>query len=233
VKTFVTLLIKEERAVFSSPIAYAVMAVFLGLLGYTFVSFLFVSKVATLLHIFLQTFWLFLLMLPVVTMRVFAEERKSGTLELILTAPVKEVEIVIAKFLASLTIVGLMLTLSVSYALVIGLYGAPDWGPIYSGYLGLILLGGALVGIGVLVSALTANQLVAATVTLGIFLLLSMIDTLGSLLPDPLDTLVVNFSLLAHFVPFATGSLFLSDLGFFLSVIAASLFLSVRALARR
>jgi ABC-2 type transport system permease protein len=233
VKTFGTLLAKEERAVFSSPIAYAIIAVFLGLLGYTFISFLFLSKVATLLHIFFQTFWLFLLMLPVVTMRLFAEERKSGTLELLLTAPVREFEIVLAKFVASLTIVALMLGLSVSYAIVIGLYSTPDWGPIYSGYLGLTLLGAALVAIGVLVSALTANQLVAAIVTLGVFLLLAMIDTLGYLLPDPLDTLFVNLSLLAHFAPFATGSLFLSDLGFFLTVVAASLFLSVRALARR
>jgi ABC-2 type transport system permease protein len=233
VRNFVTLLLKEERAVFSSPIAYAIIAVFLGLLGYTFVSFLFLSKVATLLHIFFQTFWLFLLMLPVATMRLFAEERKSGTLELLLTAPVTEAAIVLAKFGAGMTIVVLMLGLSATYAFVIGLYGTPDWGPIYSGYLGLTVLGGALVAIGVLLSALTSNQLVAAVVTLGVFLLLSMVDTLGYLLPDPLDTFFVNLSLLGRFTPFATGSLFLSDLGFFLSVIGASLFLSVRALARR
>jgi ABC-2 type transport system permease protein len=227
------LLGKELRALFSSAVAYAVVAVFLGLLGYTFTTFLFLSKTATLLHVFFQTSVLFLLMVPVLTMRLFAEERKTGTLELLLTSPAREIEIVLAKFLASMTVVGLMLGLSVTYAVVLGIYGTPDWGPIYAGYLGLVLLGAALVALGLLVSSLTANQLVAAIASLGLFLLLWMIDTLGYLLPEPFDTLAVNLSLLAHFTPFATGSLFLSDLGFFVSVTLAALFLSVRALARR
>ena len=227
------LLGKELRALFSSAVAYAMVAVFLGLLGYTFTTFLFLSKTATLLHVFFQTSVLFLLMVPVLTMRLFAEERKTGTLELLLTSPAREIEIVLAKFLASMTVVGLMLGLSVTYAVVLGIYGTPDWGPIYAGYLGLVLLGAALVALGLLVSSLTANQLVAAIASLGLFLLLWMIDTLGYLLPEPFDTLAVNLSLLAHFTPFATGSLFLSDLGFFVSVTLAALFLSVRALARR
>jgi len=103
----------------------------------------------------------------------------------------------------------------------------------YSGYLGLVLFTAALVALGLTVSALTANQIVAATVALGIFLVLWMIDTLGSLLPYPFDNMVTSISLLAHFTPFATGAMYLSDVGFFLSVIMLGLFLSVRALARR
>ena len=232
-KNFFALLLKEERALFSSPIAYAVIVVFLLVMGYTFTSVLFLNKVATLLHIFFQGSVLLLLIVPVITMRVFAEERKAGTLELLLTAPVREVEIVLAKFTASLTIVAVMLALSTAYAAVLAVYAAPDWGPIYSGYLGLVLLGSALVAIGVLVSGLTANQIVAAVTCLGVFLLLWMIDSLGYLLPDPFDTVFVNLSLLAHFTPFATGSLFVSDVGFFLSLTLAALFLAVRALARR
>lgn len=230
---FGTLLLKEQRALFSSPIAYAVITVFLLIMGYTFTSVLFLNKVATLLHIFFQMSMLFVLMLPVITMRLVAEERKTGTLELLLTAPVREVEIVLAKFAASMTVVVVMLALSASYAVVLGLYGNPDWGPIYSGYVGLVLLASALVAMGLLVSSLTANQIVAAVVSLGLFLLLWMIDTLGYLLPDPFDTFFVGLSLLGHFTPFATGSLFLSDVGFFLSLTLAGLFLSVRALARR
>jgi ABC-2 type transport system permease protein len=214
-------------------VAYAVVAVFLLLLGYTFTSFLFFSKIATLLQVFFQTSVLFLLLIPVLTMRLFAEERKTGTLELLLTAPVTEAGIVLAKFLAASTVVVVMLALSAVYAVVLGLYATPDWGPIYAGYLGLLLLGTTLVAIGLLVSGLTANQLVAAVVSLGLFLLLWMIDTLGYLLPEPFDTFAVGLSLLAHFTPFATGSLFLSDLGFFLSLTAVALFLGVRALARR
>jgi gliding motility-associated transport system permease protein len=226
VRHFAALVAKEERAVFLSPIAYALIAVFLILMGY-------LNKVATLAHIFFQASVLLLLIVPVITMRLVAEERKTGTLELLLTAPIGEFPIVLAKFIASMTVVAVMLGLSASYAVVLGIYGNPDWGPIYTGYLGLLLLAGALVAVGLCVSSLTANQLVAAVVTLGIFLLLWMIDSLGYLLPDPLDTVAVNLSLLGHFTPFATGAMFLSDLGFFLSLTLLGLFLSVRGLGRR
>src|SRR6185295_17951291 len=98
--------------------------------------------------------------------------------------------------------------------------------PIYSGFLGLLLLAGALAAIGLLVSGLTANQIVAAVVAMGIGILLWMIDSIGHLLPDPFDTIVTSMSLVAHFTPFATGALFLTDLGFFLSVILGCLFLT-------
>jgi ABC-2 type transport system permease protein len=233
VRNFGTLLLKEERAIFSSPIAYAIVAVYLLLMGYTFTAILFLNRTGELVRVFFQAAVLFLLMVPVVTMRLLAEERRGGTLELLLTSPVKEIEIVLAKFVASMTLVGLMLALTTTYAVVLGVYGDPDWGPIYSGFLGLVLLAAALTAIGLVVSALTSNQIVAAVVAMGLGILLWMIDTLGYLLPDPFDTIITHFSLVAHFTPFATGALFLSDLGFFLTLTLAGLFLSVRALARR
>lgn len=232
-KSLGALLGKETQALFSSPIAYALIAVLLLLMGYVFTTILFLNKVATLAHIFFQMSTLFLLMVPVITMRLVAEERKTGTLEVLLTAPVREIEIVLAKFAASMILIVAMLGLSAGYAVVLAIYGNPDWGPIYTGYLGLLLFAGALVAVGLLISSLTSNQIVAAVVSLGIFFLLWMIDSLGYLLPDPFDTVSVNLSLLAHFTPFALGSVFLSDVGFFLSVILVGLFLSVRALARR
>lgn len=232
-RPLLTLVAKEITALFSSPIAYVLIAVYLLLLGYTFSAFLFLNKTSSLVHIFFQAAVLFLLMVPVITMRQFAEERKTGTLELLLTAPVREIDIVLAKFLASMAVNLVMLALSLTYAGVLAAYGTPDWGPIYSGYIGLTLFTAALVSLGLTISALTANQIVAATVSLGLFLLLWMLDTLGSLLPSPLDNLVLSVSLLAHFTPFATGALYLSDVGFFVSVILLGLFLSVRALARR
>ena len=232
-RPLLTLVAKEITALFSSPIAYVLIAVYLLLLGYTFSAFLFLNKTSSLVHIFFQAAVLFLLMVPVITMRQFAEERKTGTLELLLTAPVREIDIVLAKFLASMAVNLVMMALSLTYAGVLAAYGTPDWGPIYSGYIGLTLFTAALVSLGLTISALTANQIVAATVSLGLFLLLWMLDTLGSLLPSPFDNLVLSVSLLAHFTPFATGALYLSDVGFFVSVILLGLFLSVRALARR
>jgi ABC-2 type transport system permease protein len=233
VRAFGALLLKEEAALFSSPVAYVVVTVFLVLMGYTFTVTLFLNQVASLVHLFFQMYVLFLLCIPIITMRLLAEERRLRTLELLLTSPVTEAQVVIAKYLASMTLVALMVGLSGCYAVVLALFGEPNWAPIYGGYLGLLLLGSALVSLGLLASSLTANQLVAALLSLGLFLLLWVIDDFGWLLPVPFDTLFVNMSLSAHFVPFAIGSLYLSDAGFFFSLTLLGLFLSVRALARR
>jgi gliding motility-associated transport system permease protein len=230
---FVPLLIKEEKAVFSSPIAYAIIAVYLLLMGYTFTLMLFLNRTAELVRVFFQAAVLFLLIVPVITMRLLAEERRSGTLELLLTSPVRETEIVLAKFAASVTVLLLMLVLTAGDAVVLGIYAEPDWGPIYSGFLGLLLLAAALSAIGLLISGLTSNQIVAAVVAMGIGILLFMIDSIGYLLPDPFDTVVTSLSLVAHFTPFATGGIFLSDVGFYVTVILTCLLLSVRTLARR
>jgi ABC-2 type transport system permease protein len=232
-RNFGILLLKEERALFSSPIAYAVMTVFLLIMGYSFTLTLFMTHQPSLVHIFFQMFVLFMLTVPLITMRLIAEERKLRTIEILLTSPLSELEIVLAKFVASMSLIVLMLVLSGAYAVVLGLFGDPDLGPIYSGYLGLLLFGSALVGAGLLASALTANQVIAAIISLSVFLLLWIIDNFGYLLPSPFDALVVNLSLSVHFRPFAVGSLYLSDIGFFLSVTLLALLLSVRALARR
>jgi ABC-2 type transport system permease protein len=227
-----TLTAKEIRTLFTSPIAYAVIAVFMVLSGYTFTVTLFVSKQATLVHIFFQSAVQLILLVPLITMRQFAEERRAGTLELLLTSPVREIDIVVAKFIACMVVVMAMTSLTLVYALILSIYGRPDWGPIYSGYLGLLMLGAALLGIGLMISALTANQIVAAVVSLGLFGILWAIDTLASLLPQPFENWLLGVSLLAHFTPFAVGAMYVSDFGFFLTVVLVGLFLTVRALAR-
>ena len=166
-------------------------------------------------------------------MRQFAEERRGGTLEVLLTAPVREGSSVLAKFAASMAVLLAMLALTLMYALILATFGNPDWGPIYSGYLGLAMLAGALVSIGLAVSALTTNQIVAAVVSLGIFGVLWAIDAWAALLPSPIDNWVLGLSLLARYTPFAVGAMYASDFGFFLAVILLGLFLTVRALARR
>ena len=136
---------------------------------------LFLSKTATLVHEFFQASMLPLLIVPVITMRLLAEERRGGTLELLLTAPVREIEVVLAKFLASVAVIVTMLALTVAYPITLQIFGDPDWGPVYSGYLGLALLGAALTSLGLADTALTANQIVAVTVALGLFLLMWML----------------------------------------------------------
>jgi ABC-2 type transport system permease protein len=232
-KTFAALLLKEERAFFTSPVAYVVVAVFLVIMGYTFTLTLFLTHTTSLVHLFFQIFVLLLLTIPVITMRAVAEERRLRTLEMVLTAPVTEIQFILAKYIASLSLVAVMLVLSGAYPVTVAIFGEPDWGPIYSGYLGLFLLGAALTGIGLMTSSLAGSQVVAALLSLSLFLVLWIIDDFGRLLPDPFDAFVVNLSLSVHFKPFATGSLFLSDAGYFLTLALLGLLLGVRALARR
>src|ERR1700726_4795750 len=125
-RTFAALLLKEERAIFTSPIAYVVLSVFLVIMGYTFTLTLFVSHVPTLVHLFFQIYVLFLLTVPIITMRLIAEERRLRTLEILLTSPITEVSVVLAKFLASVSLVVIMLLLSFAYALTLAVLGAPD-----------------------------------------------------------------------------------------------------------
>jgi ABC-2 type transport system permease protein len=227
------LLRKELHATFTSPVAYAIGAVFLLVLGYTFSLTLFFTKVANLTYIFHQMYVLLILLVPVLTMRAFAEERRADTLELLLTAPVREWSIVLAKFLAALALVLLMLAASGSYAVVLGVYGEPDWAPIYGGYLGLVLLAGLLVAVGTLASSLTENQVVAAALSLGAFLMLWFADSASYIAPAPLDVVLVNLSLIGHFTTFVTGSLFLSDAAYYLTLTLLALFLTARTLADR
>jgi gliding motility-associated transport system permease protein len=224
---------KELGATFTSPIAYAVATVFLGVLGYTFSLTLFFTKVANLTYIFHQMYVLLILLVPLLTMRAFADERRTGTAELLLTAPVADVSIVLAKFLASFALLLALLGASLTCALVLGRYGDPDWGPIYGGYLALVLLGVLLVAVGTLTSSLTENQVVAAAASLGVFLMLWFADSISYLLPAPLDLVAINVSLIGHFTPFVSGSMFLSDVGYYVSLALLALFLTTRRLADR
>jgi len=232
-RSFLPLLGKELRALFYSPIAYIIIAVFLVLMGYSFTLTLFLNKFATLIHIFFQSAGLLFLLIPIITMRLFAEERKAGTLELLLTAPVRESQVVLAKYVASMAVVLAMIALTGAYGIVLAAFGSPDLGPIYSGYIGLALLASTLVSLGLIVSALTSNQVVAAIVTIGISFLLWTIDSLAGMMPEGLERILISLSLLAHFTPFATGALYTSDVGFFVSTTLLALFLAMRALARR
>jgi len=224
---------KELQATFISPIAFTIAAVFLLVLGYTFSLTLFATKVANVNYIFHQVYVLSILLAPVLTMRAFAEERRSDTLELLLTAPVREIWIVLAKFFAALSLMTLIFLGSLAYAVVLGLYGDPDWGPIYSGYLAVLLNASLLVALGLLMSSLTENQVVSAALSLGTFLMLWFADSVAYLLPQPLELFAVNLSLIGHFKPMASGEVFLSDIGYFITMSLLALFLTTRHLMER
>lgn len=227
------LLRKELQATFTSPIGFTIIAVFLLVMGYTFSLTLIATRVANLNYIFHQIYVLSILLVPAATMRAFAEERATDTLELLLTSPIQETSIVVAKFLATFTLILGMIVGSAVYAVILEVYGDPDWGPIYSGYLALVLLAAFLVSIGIFMSSLTENQVVAAALTLGIALMLWYADSVSGMLPSPFDSLALNLSLIGHFHPLAIGSVFLSDIGYFVTLTLLALFLTIRRLKAR
>ena len=232
-RTLRILFAKELAATLTSPIGYTVGAVFLLVLGYTFSLTLFATKVANLQYIFHQMYVLSILLVPVLTMRSFAEERHSETLELLLTAPVQEISIVLAKYAATLTLVLGIFALSLVYAVILDRYGEPDWGQIYSGYLALALHASLLVAVGLLMSSLTESQVVAAALSIGTFLMLWFADSVSYLLWPPFDSLALNLSLIGHFKPMVSGSVFVSDIGYFVTASMLALFLTTWGLAQR
>jgi ABC-2 type transport system permease protein len=226
------LLGREMRALATAPVTWIAGTVYLLLLGYMFTAWLFISQTASLVRVLHQAAVLLLIFVPVITMQSFAEEWRQGTLALLLASPASEAAIVLAKFVAALSGVWLMLVLTLAYPLTLHLLGQPDWGAVHSGYLGLGLLSSALVALGLWASALSGSQITAAMLSLGLALLLWALDTLGNLLPPPFDVYAVNTSLLAHFAPLAVGAVHLSDLAYFITVTLLGLFGCVRALAR-
>ena len=145
-----TLVAKEVRTLFTSPIAYAVIAVFIVLSGYTFTVSLIVAKQATLVHIFFQSAVQLILLVPLITMRQFAEERRGGTLELLLTAPLREIDIVAAKFIACMVVLAAMTSLTLIYAAVLASTATRIGGHLQR-LRGLLMLGAALVSIGLMI----------------------------------------------------------------------------------
>jgi ABC-2 type transport system permease protein len=189
--------------------------------------------VANLNYIFHQMYVLSILITPVLTMRAFAEERRNDTLELLLTAPVAEVWIVLSKFIATYAVMLAIYALAGVYALILGWVGEPDWGPIVIGYVAMALLAALLVAVGVLASSLTENQVIAAALSMGLFLMLWFADSVAPMLPAALEPIALNLSLIGHFKPLATGSVFLSDAMYFVSAALCALWLAARRLADR
>jgi len=180
---------------------------------------------------------LLLFFLPMITMRTYAEEKRSGTIELLLTSPITDVEILVGKFLGALSMYTAMLAVMLVYLLALFAFGTPEWKPIATAYLGLLLFGGCFVSIGMLVSSFTKNQIVAGTMTFVVFLLLWVIDWLASSATGlfgasagPVVEEVLNYlSITQHFDDFGKGILDTKHLIFYVSVITFGLFLTARS----
>lgn len=226
---------RELAAYFTSPIAYVIIAVYLAVVGGLFGFILYYSREATLRYVFLHGVSLLFLVLvtQALTMRLLADEQRQGTLELLLTSPVRDWEVVLGKYLASLIVFGTMVLLTSYMALLLLRIGKPDIGPMLAGYLGYILLGAALLAIGVFSSSLTQNQIIAAIVGMGITLLLWLSGALVDMVGGAVGQVFAYLPIFDHYIDMVRGVIDTKDILYYLSVTAVFLFFSVRVVESR
>lgn len=232
---------REWRAYFNSPVAYVFIVIFLALSAFfTFnVSRFYEAGQADLDRFFFWHPWLYLLLVPAVAMRLWAEERRTGTLELLLTLPVTTAQAIAGKFLAAWLF--LVLALALTFPMVATVYylGQPDLGPIVTGYLGSALLAGAYLAVGLLTSALTRNQVISfiLAAVIGLFLLLAgfapVTDVLYAVSPAWVVDVVAGFSFSGHYDQLQRGVVDLRDVLYFASVVAFMLSATHVALENR
>jgi len=240
---------KELKSYFAGPIAYIAIGLWALLYGYFFVAILqfFVRQSMQmnqmgmqgpqsmnvnqqLIRPLLQNVTIMILfVMPMVTMRTYSEEKRSGTIELLLTSPVTDFQIIMGKFLGAMALYGVMLLVTTIHIALLFVYGRPEWKPILTAYLGLLLLGGCFISVGLLISSLTKNQIVAGMVTFAVFLLLWIITWIGSFSGPTVDQLTQYLSIIDHLDDFSKGVIDTKHLIYYLSFITFGLFLTSKS----
>lgn len=247
-RNILTIARKELKTYFTSPIAYIVLAIGGVIFGFFFYSALafFVQRgmemqmygrgtpmnvneyVVRPLLLNLSVISLFLV--PMITMRLYAEEKRSGTIELLLTSPVRDLELVLGKLLAAFLLFGGILLVALINLSLLFFFGNADWKPLLAGLLGLALLGTAFLSLGMLLSTFTSNQIVAGSLTFGLFLMLWVADWVSSYSSTTVGQVASYISVTTHIENFAKGVIDLRDVVYYLSVIFLGVFLTHRSL---
>jgi ABC-2 type transport system permease protein len=239
---------KEMKSYFVSPIAYGLMAFFAAISGYFFyiATAIFVSRGMemqmmgrgmpmdvnewVIRPLLMNVSVIGLFIIPMITMRLFAEEKRSGTIELLATSPIRDTEIILGKWFAALLMYACILGISALNVATMFLYGKPDWKPVLIGYLGLLLQGGCLLAIGAFISTTTRNQIIAGVATFAVCLLLWVFDWVTAYETASWAKVMSYLSVVTHFEPFAKGILETKHVVFYLSMIFFGLFLTSRSM---
>jgi ABC-2 type transport system permease protein len=239
---------KEFKSYFASPIAYVAIGVWAFLYGvffWTILSYFLRTSMQVgqfgmqqgavninqqLIRPLLQNVTIMILFtMPMVTMRTYSEEKRAGTIELLLTSPLTDFEIVMGKFLGAMALYGVMLAVTLIHIGLLFVYGNPEWKPIVTAYLGVILLGGCFASLGLFISSLTKNQVVSGMITFAVFLLLWIITWFGTFSSPAVDKITQALSIIDHLDDFTKGVIDTSHLIYYLSFIAFGLFLTVKS----
>lgn len=239
---------RELRSYFASPIAYAVIGLFALVFGWMFYAFLrfFITRSMSMgaggmgpgpvninemliRPLILQISVVVLFVLPMVTMRTYSEEKRSGTIELLLTSPLTDWQIILGKFLGAMALFASMLAVTVPSIVVLFWYGDPDWKPVVTSYLGLLLMGGAFIAFGLFISSLTKNQIVAGVLTFCTLLMLLLVGWLQEFVGPVGQSIVSALAVFDHFEDFSKGVLDTKHLIYYVSVITFGLFLTAKS----
>ncbi len=225
---------KELRSYFVSPMAYAVLGFYLGVCGLIFALTVTGPQAqAEMAGMFHTMIFVTLMMAPVLTMGLLSQEQASGSIEMLMTNPVRDIEVVIGKYLAAVTLFAIVLAATIEFPLVLEKFGEPDWGAIGAGYLGVLLTGMAFIAIGLFASSLTANQIASAVVALLMLLFFWLIGWLGYTVSQGIGDVAKYVSIYENFQDFAKGILDSRPIIFFASLTFFALMLTVRTLENR
>jgi len=243
---------KEMRLYFTSPVAWVVFTIFLLIAGYFFYSIFAFYTLASMQSamnpqmgrdlnvtdsvmrpLFSNISVILLLLMPLVTMRLFAEERRAGTIELLLTYPVRDGAVLAGKYLAALALYAIMIALTLLYPAIVVYFARLEWGPILTGYLGLLLMGATFIAVGVFASSLTENQIVAAITTFGVLLIFWILGWSADYAGGTAGKVLQFLSLLEHNDSFSKGVLDTKDVLYYLNFTLLALFLTLRSLEAR
>jgi len=236
---------KELRSYFASPIAYVIIGLFAMLFSRFFYAYLmvFVQRSSGMMgggganninqemirYVLMNSAVIILFVMPMITMRTSSEEKRSGTIELLLTSPLTDLEIIVGKFLGAMGLYCAMLAVTVAYMGILFFYGNPEWRPVVAGYLGLVLLGGCFISVGLLISSLTKNQIVAGVITFAVFLMLWIINWSADQSGPTMRAVLNHLSIIDHFDDFARGIIDTKHVVYYLSFITFGLFLTAKS----
>jgi ABC-2 type transport system permease protein len=224
---------RELKSYFVSPVAWIVTAVFMLIWGFLFSAILAGSREASLNGLLSNFSVTFLFAAPLLTMRLIAEEARSGTLELMMTQPIREVELVIGKYIGATLFLLFMIAVTLYFPAILLKFGNPDKGPMLSGYLGVVLQGMSFLAIGLVASSLTQNQIIAVAVSFVSLLGLWLADLFTRFAPGPLGQVMQYISITQRFQDLPRGVIDTKDVIYFVSVILACLFISTQILSAR
>jgi ABC-2 type transport system permease protein len=236
---------KELRSYFASPIGFVMIGLFAIVYGFFYITMLkFFDRQSLqfmagggatdvneqlIRPLFSNVQVILLFILPLITMRTYAEEKRSGTIELLLTSPITDLEIVAGKFLGAMGLIVAMLAITLPHVGVLFAFGNPEWKPVVTTYLGFLLMSACFVAVGLFISSITRNQIIAATATFVVFLMLWVIDWMGSLMGPTGQALFEYLSITRHFEDFARGVIDTRHLVYYASVIVFGLVLTMRS----